>query len=219
MTSFLENCDRYSIFRPWVYSTIQERQRAMIGLLTSRLGKPLNLLKCLEIGCGNGDNLLELIRMGFAPQNIVGNELSPDRAALARSRLPVSTAIIAGDAAKMTFDVGSFDIILQFTVFTSLLDDSVQKKIASLMLSWCAVGGGVLWYDFIYSNPANSNVRGMPFKHVKGLFPGCKFNVRRVTLAPPISRRVCSVNVKLYHIFNMFRFLRTHLLCLICKTA
>ena len=78
-------------------------------------------------------------------------------------------------------------------------------------------GGGVLWYDFIYNNPSNPDVRGVPVKLVRELFPAGKMIVRRVTLAPPISRRVTRIHPSFYTIFNFFPFLRTHVLCWIQK--
>jgi hypothetical protein len=40
---------------------------------------------------------------------------------------------------------------------------------------------------------------------------------RRVTLAPPISRRLTRVHPGLYGVINALPFLRTHLLCWIAK--
>jgi hypothetical protein len=85
------------------------------------------------------------------------------------------------------------------------------------MWFWLKPGGAIFWYDFIYNKPSNSDERGIPLKRVRELFPDAKINVRRVTLALPISRRVCKIHPNLYHIFNAFPFLRTHVLCWIEK--
>ena len=85
------------------------------------------------------------------------------------------------------------------------------------MWSWLKPGGGVLWYDFTYNNPNNPDVRGMPVRRVHELFPHGRFIVRRVTLAPPISRRVCRIHPALYAVLNALPILRTHVLCWIEK--
>ena len=210
--------DNYSMLNPAVWQTVQERQRRLIDLLSKNiLSKSLAELSLLEIGCGSGGNLLELIRLGFDPKNIVGNELLPERAELSRKNLPSACKIIEGDASALPYSKNTFDIVYQSTVFTSLLDFEFQKKLAEHMWDWVKPGGAVLWYDFIYNNPSNPDVQGVSLKRVKELFPDSKISFTRTTLAPPISRRVTKIHPSLYTLFNFFPFLRTHVLCWISK--
>jgi len=208
---------RYSMLNPAVWQGVQERQRGLSKLLVRHTDEPLSQLKLLEIGCGGGGNLLELLRMGFSPDNLVGNELLPARVAQARHNLPAACAVLDGDATALDFADGSFDIVYQSTVFTSLLDDEFQNKLASRMWSWVKPGGGILWYDFAYNNPNNPDVRGVPVKRIRELFPEGALDVHRVTLAPPISRRVCRLHPALYSVFNTLPILRTHVLCWVGK--
>ena len=85
------------------------------------------------------------------------------------------------------------------------------------MWRWLRPGGGVLWYDFTYDNPRNPDVRGIPVKRIQTFFPDGRIDVRRVTLAPPISRVVCKIHPSLYTLFNVTPLLRTHVLCWIQK--
>jgi SAM-dependent methyltransferase len=209
--------ERYSRLRSDVLLSAQEKQRALAALLTARAPRPLHELKVLEIGCGDGANLLELIWLGLTPGNLTGNELLPERTARARRNLPSETKIVEGDAAKLGFDSDSFDVVYQSTVFTSLLDSEFRQQLASRMWEWLKPGGGVLWYDFVYDNPNNADVRGVGTNEVRRLFPSADITIRRVTLAPPISRRVCRINNKLYHVFNAIPWLRTHVVCWIEK--
>ena len=112
----------------------------------------------------------------------------------------------------------SFDVVLQSTVFSSLLDAAFQQQLADSMWHWVRPGGGVLWYDFVYDNPSNPDVRGVPLQRIRELFPHGRVNARRLTLAPPIARRVCGIHPLLYTAFNVLPFLRTHLLCWIEKS-
>ena len=205
--------DHYSMLNPAVWLGVQERQRALIRLLSRHTVQPLSEMRVLEIGCGGGGNLLELLRMGFSPEHLVGNELLPDRVALARRNLPAACQVLEGDATQLGFEEASFDIVYQSTVFTSLLDDQFKQALADRMWSWVKPGGAVMWYDFIYNNPKNKDVRGIPLDEIKKLFPRGQIFTKRVTLAPPISRRVTELHPLMYAIFNSMPFLRTHVVC------
>lgn len=215
--SMMSSDARYSLLNPAVWQGVQERQRALIGLLNRHKPAELKDLRVLEIGCGSGSNLLELLRLGFDPRNLVANELLPERSEVARRNLPDAVALHEGNALELDLPTNSFDIVFQSTVFTSILDDAFQVRLAHRMWGWVRPTGGVLWYDFTFNNPRNSNVRGVPLSRIKALFPEASIDSYRVTLAPPISRLVCRLHPGLYGLFNMFRFLRTHVICWIGK--
>lgn len=209
--------DRYSMLRPDVWHTVQERQRALLRLFV-RLGfTDLSTLRLLEVGCGSGGNLQELLRLGFAPQNLSGAELLPERFAQARAGLPASVALFEGDATQLDLAPASFDIVFVSTVFSSLLDDAFQQRLAEAMWRWVKPGGGVLWYDFTVNNPRNADVRGVPLGRVRALFPQGRLQHERVTLAPPIARAVTRVHPALYTVFNALPPLRSHVLCWLQK--
>jgi SAM-dependent methyltransferase len=212
-----EGDDRYSVLRPEVWQMLQERQRALIGLLAARGLDDLGALRLLEVGCGSGGNLLELLRLGFRAEHLAGIELLPDRLAQARERLPAALPLHAGDATVIELPDASFDIVFVSTVFSSLLDDGFQQHLADTMWRWLRPGGGVLWYDFTVDNPRNRDVRGVPLRRVRALFPHGRVLPRRVTLAPPIARAVVRVHPSLYTLFNTVPWLRTHVLAWIAK--
>ncbi len=206
------------MLNPSVWQGVQERQRALIALLARHAPASLSQLKVIEVGCGGGGNLLELLRMGFSPENMVGNELLPERAALARKNLPMACDVREGDATQLGFGDSSFDLVYQSVVFSSLLDDHFQQRLADEMWRWVKPGGAILWYDFIYNNPSNPDVRGVPLNRVRELFPAGEMNYQRTTLAPPISRRVTRIHPAMYGLFNALPFLRTHIICFIRKS-
>ncbi len=209
--------DRYGALKPDVWQTLQERQRAMLGLF-ARLGwNDLSSRRLLEVGCGGGGNLLELLRLGFAPEHLIGAELLPERHAQARHALPEAVALHAGDALQLDLPPASQDIVFVSTVFSSLLDDAYRARMADAMWRWVKPGGGVLWYDFTVNNPRNADVRGVPLERVRALFPHGEARARRITLAPPIARAVSRVHPSLYTLFNLVPLLRTHVLVWIAK--
>lgn len=204
--------DRYSLLRPEVWQMWQERQRALLKLLAQRRGLPADW-RATEVGCGAGGNLLDLLRLGLRPAHLTGIELLPDRLTAARAALPEGVRLLAGDASSADVAPGSQDLVLQSTVFSSILDDALQQQVADAMWRWLKPGGAVIWYDFTVNNPRNPDVRGVPLPRVRELFPHGHFTARRVTLAPPLARALPAA----YALFNLVPWLRTHRLVQIEK--
>jgi len=202
--------DRYSLLRPEVWQMWQERQRELLKLLAKRPGVPSEW-RATEVGCGAGGNLLDLLRLGLQPVHLTGIELLPERLTAARATLPEGVRLLAGDASTADVAPASQDLVLQSTVFSSILDDQLQQRMADAMWRWLRPGGAVVWYDFSVNNPRNPDVRGVPLKRVRQLFPQGRFTVRRVTLAPPLARAFPLA----YPFFNLVPWLRTHRLILI----
>lgn len=211
------DADRYHMLNPAVWQAVHERQRALIGLLRRQGLTDLSRLHLVEVGAGAGGNLLEFLRLGFDPAHLTAIELLPERAEMARRVLPQVTHVLCGDALEMPIEASSQDVVFQSVVFSSLLDDAFAQRMADAMWSWVRPGGGVLWYDFTYNNPANPDVRGVPLSRIRSLFPQAQVSAQRVTLAPPISRRVCRIHPAAYRVFNALPLLRTHLLCWLGK--
>jgi SAM-dependent methyltransferase len=200
--------------------SMQERQRAIAELFVRFGWRDVKATRLLEVGCGTGANLLEFLRLGFRPEHLQGIELLPGSVEQARRILPDSVRIWEGDAAGAAASlvpVASQDVVYQSTVFSSLLDDAFQQRLADTMWRWVRPGGCVLWYDFTINNPRNPDVRGVPVKRIRHLFPRGGLDVRRITLAPPIARAVTRLHPALYTVFNSCVWLRTHVLVCVTK--
>lgn len=209
--------DRYSPLRPEVQRQVQERQRALLDLLHRAGIHRVDGLQLVEVGCGSGGNLLELLQLGFAAEHLQGLELLPERCDAARARLPSGLRLYLGDACTAPIAPASQDLVLQSTVFSSLLDDAFQQQLARAMWSWLRPGGAVLWYDFTFDNPRNRDVRGVPVARIRQLFPQGQVVARRVTLAPPLARAACRVHPWLHDALNLLPLLRTHVLAWVAK--
>ncbi len=211
------DADRYSLLRPEVWQMLQERQRVLLQMLVQQGCIDLAALRLTEVGCGTGGNLLELLRLGFLPQHLQGLELLPQRFEQARAVLPPSVVLQLGDATQAHIAPASQDLLFVSTVFSSLLDDAFQQQLAQTMWRWLKPGGAVIWYDFTVNNPRNADVRGVPLKRLRGLFPQAQISRRRVTLAPPLARALCRLHPSLYSVFNSLPLLRTHVLAWLHK--
>lgn len=210
--------DRYAPLRPEVMQVLHERQRAMRALFAAAGWPSLADRTVAELGCGAGGNLLELMRLGAAPERLTGIELLPDRHAHARRMLPPAVALWRGDALAAPVHDGSQDLVLQSTVLSSVLDADVRRALAATMWRWLRPGGAVLSYDLAVDNPRNPDVRGVPPSELRALFPEARITLRRVTLAPPLARRLAGWSPGLPAAVNLLLpMLRTHRLAWIAK--
>jgi SAM-dependent methyltransferase len=205
------DAQRYSLFDAAALQAQQERLRAILAVWRAYGWHTLAGRHIVEVGCGSGGNLLDLLRLGASPERLTGIELLPERVAAARVCLPSAVALVEGDAAAATVATASQDAVLAFTVFSSLLEDEPQAALAAAMWRWVKPGGGVLWYDFAVSNPRNPDVRGVPVRRLRELFPEARVTVRRVTLAPPLARALARLHPALVSASAAcLPFLKTH---------
>ncbi|HEY7894250.1 MAG TPA: class I SAM-dependent methyltransferase [Gemmatimonadaceae bacterium] len=179
---------KYSWFSSGQQLILQGATRALLDALRRAGVSRLDDARVLEIGCGGGHWLRELVQWGVRPDHLVGIDLIGERLASARERCAPTVQLTAASAAALPFADGAFDIVLQSTVLTSVLDSIVRQRIAAEMLRVLSPRGLVLWYDFLVDNPRNRDVRGVRRRDLSRLYPGCKIDVRRVTLAPPLAR-------------------------------
>ena len=207
---------RYSPFRTDVQFTMQTRERAILHMLRRAGFEPLSRLDLLEVGCGEGGVMLDLVRWGAEGTRLDGCDLLPERLRSAWRRLPAGTRLAAADGGALPYPDGRFDLVLQFTVFTSVLDEVLRQKIAREMWRVLRPGGAVLWYDFRFQgrNPA---VQAIQPREVWALFPEGAFTACRVTLAPPITRRLARWSWLACEVLDRIPSLRTHDLMLIRK--
>lgn len=198
-------------------SRIEERYRETIRLFWSAGIHPLNEIRILDVGCGDGTMLRQFLQWGATPDNLAGIELRPEPAAYARTLNP-NLDIRCGSAVELPWDDEAFDVACLLTVFTSILDPVTRRRVASEITRVLRKGGALLWYDFFYNNPANPSVRGLKSGEIAELFPDFAIRLRRITLAPPIARRIPSgILPVLYPLLSGIPALRTHYLGLLRK--
>jgi ubiquinone/menaquinone biosynthesis C-methylase UbiE len=165
----------------------------------------------LDVGCGHGQWLADLIKWGARPENLSGLDLLPERIAAAQVRLPRSVQLETGSATALPATSGSQDMVVLSTVFSSILDQETRRRIAAEVLRVLRPTGGlVLWYDFFVDNPRNKDVRGVSRKAIRALFPKCAIDLRRTTLAPPIARRVAPRSWLACDLLDALWMLRSH---------
>ncbi|MBU1576518.1 MAG: class I SAM-dependent methyltransferase [Candidatus Edwardsbacteria bacterium] len=141
-------------------------------------------------------------------------DLLPERVERARSLYP-NINITQGNCETLAFPDQEFDIVLQSTVFTSILSDPMKRNIAAEMLRVVNREGIILWYDFRYDNPRNPDVKGIKKAEIVNLFPGCDFDFKTTTLVPPLARRLAKASWLLCEVLFLAKPLATHFLAVI----
>ena len=209
--------DWYSPFNRANIFITQERDRAIAQMLAQHVRREWADCWILDVGCGRGNELSKFMGYGAAARNLFGIDLLGDRVREARAKYS-DLQFSCGNAATLPYPDGVFDLVFQFTVFTSILDDALRRRIASEMLRVLDRRGVILWYDYRL-NPTNPQTRGIEKSEIKTLFPNCEYHFRRVTLAPPLARLVAPHSWFACELLNQLFFLRTHWLAVISKNV
>ncbi len=210
---------RYSWFRTDYVFTMQQRERHVLALLRRcGLADQLAAQKILDVGCGNGAWLRDFIKWGARSEHLFGVDLLSQRVEEGRRLCPAAVHLQQGNAAALGFPDASFDIVLQATVFTSILDAHLRRQVAAEMLRVLKPDGWILWYDFHFNNPRNPDVRGVKKAEIRQLFPACEIRLERTTLAPPLARTIAPVSWWTAQLLEKLPWLRTHYLGIIRRT-
>ncbi|HYM89911.1 MAG TPA: class I SAM-dependent methyltransferase [Nitrospiraceae bacterium] len=207
-----QGSSRYSWFNQGELFRMHELERDILAILRSKGLSLLHDKKILEIGCGQGQWLRAFIKWGACPENMTGIDLLPDRVTNARQLCPQGVEIQCGNAARLAFHNDSFDFAIQFTVFSSILDLNMKEVLAREMLRVLKKGGLILWYDIYINNPWNLDIRGIRKHEIAQLFPDCRIDLRRVTVAPPLSRLLAPYSWLGCYALERLRIFNTHYL-------
>ncbi len=162
---------------------MHERERRLLGLLKKAGIMPLAEKRILEIGSGTGGVLRELIKWGATPECVTGVDVLPEAIEIARELLPSGVALLCRNAAELPFPDRSFDLVCQFTTFSSIFEPELKQKIASEMRRVLKPDGAILWCDLRLNNPKNQTIRAVGKTELKALFPGYRFRLERIS--PP----------------------------------
>jgi len=199
----------YSWFNSSALFLHQQRERNLIDVLKGNGFDDLSGMVVLDIGCGTGNVLREFIRYGAIPENLHGIDLLRDRIDTAMQISP-NIHFTCGDAEQLPYENNFFDMVILFTVLTSILDDGMKKAVASESLRVIKQTGVVLYYDYLYDNPKNRDVRGVKKREIEHLFEGAHIELARVTLAPPIARAVAPYSWAACYLLENLKIFNTH---------
>ncbi len=194
----------------------KDKEDTMRALLAAEGMTNLEGMKILEIGCGDGKNLAFMESLGALRRDLTGIDLLPDRIEEAKAAYPGMTFLVS-NAEGLDFPDESFDIVMVYVVFSSILDDRMTQNIAGEMHRILKPGGWVLWDDLRYDNPRNKNVRAIHGPELARLFPGYRIRMKSTALLPPLAVRLGALSPLLYPLLHLAPFLRSHIMAVLNK--
>jgi ubiquinone/menaquinone biosynthesis C-methylase UbiE len=147
--------------------------------------------RVLDVGCGEGDSLWLLLRLGFEPLNLSGVDIQEEKIIQAKATNPLVNFECA-DATSLGFRDETFDMAMESMMFLQLTDDDVARRIASEMIRVTKPGGMLLVSDWRYSKPGSKEFKGVSRNRIAELYQvGKQTRVRRTfrgALIPPVGR-------------------------------
>lgn len=203
----------YTLFNFATLFLVHRREYFLLKFLKKHNFVNLKDKKILEVGCGTCFELRNFLRYGSISKNLYGIDINLSSIFNAKN-INGEINLICANAKNLPFKEKSFDIIAQFTCFSSILFKKDRIESAREIQRCIKSDGIIFWYDFYIKKPSSKNIVAIKKKEIKELFEGCILKFNRITLAPPIVRITF-----ISHIFSLFlenlKILNTHYLVVI----
>ena len=198
----------WDVSNPGYARMAADRDGAMVDLLQRSL--PPDGGRVLDIGCGDG-RLTSVARdAGILVTQWIGADLDGTSIAEASRAYPWASFVEAS-ADRLPFDPAAFDAVVASTLFSSLPSSGLERSVAEEVARVLAPTGWLVWYDLRYDNPRNPDVHGMTAEALDRLFPAWHRELRSMTVAPPLARRLGRLTAAAYPVLEMIPLLRSHL--------
>lgn len=182
----------YSWWRPDVLLSDYWIQAVIARCLRRAGWNDLSRVRALDVGCGSGAWLRQLLAWGAQAGNLHGIDLLEDRIAAAR-RLAPDVDFRQADGWRLPYADASMDLVSAHTVFSSILNEHARAGVAAEMTRVLEPHGYILIFDFRISHPRNPDTIGIRRREIRRLFPGFGQYAQSLILAPPIARRLTPV--------------------------
>lgn len=210
--------DLYGTYSPYSIYALARFDVLLGQALRNTKMLPLTGKRILDVGCGTGRQLLSFLMQGALPDDLYGIDLIPERIAEAKAKHPL-IHLQVGSAEQLDYPDASFDLVTQFTVFSSILDEQMQASIAREMNRVTKPGGLIVWYDLRRMGKSKALV-GFPQPVVESLFPGFYTTYAKITrLRFGLSRRLIAHSWELVGLLERLPFLCDCLFIALRKSA
>ena len=138
--------------------------------------------KILDVGCGSGHSLRQLIDIGYLPYNMYGIDIIQSRILDGRKLFP-NIEFRCGDACNLPYPDNYFDITMASTLFIGIKDES-DKKVADEIKR--VTKGHILLIDWRYDY-FHKEYKALNKSRIKSLFGDCSIICsKNGALVPPI---------------------------------
>ena len=175
---------------------------------------PLGERRLLDAGCANG-KWLEICcrRWGARQIHCLGNDQreKPWRD-WRQANQGTEITFVLKPTHELDFAPQSFDVVHQSMMLSSIVDAETRTRTAEVLWSLLRPNGILISYDF-WLNPLNPNTVDISWAELQRLFQhGLKVYARRVTLAPPLGRKLAILRKPVLLALERLRFMNSHLL-------
>jgi SAM-dependent methyltransferase len=208
---------QYAWHRPEILQQLAARSRIFAPMLAEALGTDLSSRRILDVGCGTGAFLRQLIAWGADPYKLTGTEFQQDRLDHASRHTAAGVQWHLGGLDCAATD--SLDLVSAETVFSSILDGGLRCDLAAEMWRTVRPGGWCMVFDFRYNNPRNPNVRKVTLAELRRYWPAQQYKWRTVLLAPPIARRLARAPYLATELLAALPVLRSHFIFMARKNG
>jgi SAM-dependent methyltransferase len=174
--------------RPDIVHQSAARTRVLAALLAATVGRDLSALRAIDVGCGGGAFLRQLIDWGATPAHLAGTELQQERLDAAHARTAPGVRWHLGQLD--VFGGDSVDLVSANTVFSAILDEDLRRALAGEMWRVLKPGGWALIFDVRYNSARNPAVRKVSDVELLRFWPAEKRRYRTLILAPPLGRAI-----------------------------
>lgn len=182
---------RYAWHRPDIVYQHAMRTRVLSRMLAATVGTDLGKVRVVDVGCGTGGFLRQLVDWGATPAHLAGTELQQDRLDLARARSPCGVHWHCG--ALNALPDASADLVSAQTILSSVPDPDLRRHLAADMWRVLQPGGWCLVFDFRYNNPRNPHVRKVTRTELDNYWAGQRRQYQTLLLAPPVGRALAGL--------------------------
>lgn len=165
---------------------LQARHDAL-GEAIARLA-PDHRGRCLEVGCGNGQNLPLLAARGAGHELSVGVDFRHDVLQAMRRDLGEVPRPVCADARALPFNRGSFDLVCQIMLLSSLVDPRDRTEAAAEMRRVLRTGGAIVSLDLRWPRPGDRGRIALRRRDLADLFPGFSMLSTTHGILPPLAR-------------------------------
>lgn len=187
------------------------RREVIDALLEETAGEMEGGAPLLDVGCGHGLYLEELVRRGVPAERLHGVDVVDELLESAAERIP-GAHLARADARNLPHGDDTFGVVVLFTVL-SAIGDEIARDIVADAKRVLKPGGALAVYDMRWPSPRNPNVHHMTRRRLEEVL-GAGTRFRSLTVLPPVSRRLGAQTERLYPVLSRIRPLRTHWLAL-----
>lgn len=207
---------RWSPSNPGNAANAEHLDRSLSRLLQGWSPSSAGVPVVVDLGSGSTPRLSPTLETFTAGWTRIGGDLLHERLVGGRELGSPALPVVC-DGALLPLASASVDLVLLFTILSSIPDVGVQRAVGAEVLRILRPGGAAVVHDMRLPSPGNRNVRPITRSRLAELFPGSVRAVRTTELLPPLARRLGRTTRLSFPPLVAVPVLRSHLVALVVR--